>query len=684
MKYLYLLFCALPMLVWNHSAASPYVQQDTLRRDTIRITPYFAETPVNALGNFAVVNKDRYAFQNYAAFSVLNTLRGHVPNLNISPNADVTSAGLRSGSSMLVIDGLPFTGGFSSYYNLNSFEYENIYAVSSGNAAFAYGGLASDGAVFLQSKTGKNIFRPSVEFNSSASFAQKETMGLSTFPESWQFTSAIAYAQDYGAADLRVSYNGSYFPPAGTSTETERGINNVRINTGVDVADRFHARLILDGARFRTTTKLQNLMIGEGESEALITNLQGNLMLQYQPTDWLSITSQSSLAGIDGETEAKSPRSSFFSNSVQENRRSFVNLMARARQSLSEKLLLREFAGVQYDRQKIFRSETESSGSSVTEAWDKSKYNSNALLAGIGLQYDKFLFADLNYRSEQFSAFPKTDTKPAYAITTAFVFSEAFHWQNKWLSSGKLRGSYGKTNVGYGQAYPRSIAISSGGMIPNPFVFAPMKKRMVEAGADLSFFDHRMSLNVSHFHDLNNQTLSIVAIPDVGGFVNTTVDLGQMHIKGWETVLAGSAIKASHLSLYTTLTWATFKNYIPEPKTKIGQAGNPNPDWTGAVLNQLSIRNFFGTFLVDIRKGGDIYTYDLNSYEITTYDGTNVTLRDLTVGYRWPDDLAVRTQISLSARNLWTIYARHHQNNEQLFYGSIQRTSICASVTVSF
>lgn len=673
------------MLVWNHSAASSYIQQDTLRRDTIRITPYFAETPVKALGNFAVVDKDRYAFQNYAAFNVLNTLRGHVPNLNISPNADGTSAGLRSNASMLVIDGLPYAGAFSSYYNLNSFEYANIYAVSSGNAAFPYGGLASDGVIFLQSKTGKNIFRPSVEFNSSALLTPKEVIGSSTAPESWQFTSAIAYAQDYGAADLRVSYNGSYFPPAGTWPETERGINNVRINTGVDIADRLHARLILDGVRNNATAKSQSTLTGSSvKSEALMTNLQGNLMLQYQATDWLSITSQGALAGIDSETGRVS--STLTSNVVQENKRSFVNLMAAAHQSLGEKFLMREFAGVQYERQKIFNSRDQFSGSSASGEWGKSEYNSKSLLAGLGLQYDKFLFADVNYRSERFSTLPeKTDIKPSFAVTSAFVFSEAFHWQNGWLSSGKLRGSYGKANVSDIQEYPRSLTLSGEGILPNPSSFAPMEKRMMEAGADLSFLGHRLRFNISHFHDVNDQTLATTSIPGGSGFVSTTVDLGAMHIKGWETVLAGSAIRRNNLSLYTKLIWSTYKNYI-ESATRVGtqptSLGSPFPDWTGGVLNQLSIRNFFSTFLVDARKGGDFYSGGFGS-QPRIYDGTNVKLRDLTIGYQWPDNLAVRTQISLSARNLWTIYAKD-ENVEQAFDGSIPRKSFCVSVTVSF
>jgi hypothetical protein len=39
--------------------------------------------------------------------------------------------------------------------------------------------------------------------------------------------------------------------------------------------------------------------------------------------------------------------------------------------------------------------------------------------------------------------------------------------------------------------------------------------------------------------------------------------------------------------------------------------GDPNPDWTGGMLNKLSYKNWSLSFLVDVQKGGDIFSLDL-------------------------------------------------------------------------
>jgi hypothetical protein len=39
--------------------------------------------------------------------------------------------------------------------------------------------------------------------------------------------------------------------------------------------------------------------------------------------------------------------------------------------------------------------------------------------------------------------------------------------------------------------------------------------------------------------------------------------------------------------------------------------GNPNPDWIGGIYNTFKYRNFSLGFLVDARKGGDIFSLDL-------------------------------------------------------------------------
>jgi hypothetical protein len=72
-------------------------------------------------------------------------------------------------------------------------------------------------------------------------------------------------------------------------------------------------------------------------------------------------------------------------------------------------------------------------------------------------------------------------------------------------------------------------------------------------------------------------------------------------------------------------------------------------------------KNFFTTFLVDVRKGGDFYSGFIepgnNSFSIE--DGTFVKLRDVSAGYRILSNSFFReVNVSVSGRNLWIIYSK--------------------------
>ena len=53
--------------------------------------------------------------------------------------------------------------------------------------------------------------------------------------------------------------------------------------------------------------------------------------------------------------------------------------------------------------------------------------------------------------------------------------------------------------------------------------------------------------------------------------------------------------------------------------------GNINPDWTGGVKNNLKYKNFNLSFLIDIQKGGDVFSLD-------TWYGYSTGLYDFTAG----------------------------------------------------
>jgi hypothetical protein len=53
--------------------------------------------------------------------------------------------------------------------------------------------------------------------------------------------------------------------------------------------------------------------------------------------------------------------------------------------------------------------------------------------------------------------------------------------------------------------------------------------------------------------------------------------------------------------------------------------GNMNPDWTGGVKNTFSYKNLTLSFLIDIQKGGDVFSLD-------TWYGYSTGLYDATIG----------------------------------------------------
>ncbi|HPM29258.1 MAG TPA: hypothetical protein PLJ60_02885 [Chryseolinea sp.] len=710
-------------LALNLPIETQILLQDTvIQSDTLYITPYLSKTSAKGIGNYAVVPNDKIALQTNAGFNVMNTLRGHIPNFSIGANTSPSTTGLRSGGSLMVIDGLPYNSGFSNYYNLNSFEYENVYAISSGNGMALYGGAGNNGAFFLQGKTGKGFKRPTFELNSSSSLTSSE---LSSFAGENQtsnqvvLTNAIAYKQDFGVVDTRVSYSYSYLPDGSAPSDNQTNYHNLRINTGFSIAPHFTARLILDDLYTKNRSS-QNITFNSvsflSGTEMIRKNLQGNLQLKYQPLKWLSFTSQSSLGQIENNIESVLQTAS---STDQKQKRQFANLFASVNKSIITDLSLTAFAGFQYE--KVKTEQQFKSSSSYGESY--SEYKTNSLLGGVGAQFKDYLFLDFNYRQDYFSVFASdNNSTPTYSLNSSFIFSEAFSWNNSWFSFGKVRSSIGKSSVGIYQGYPNgnfnsTLTLNS---YPNPDLHASTKQ-MVEIGSDLSFVQNRITLNASYFTNHHDEMATRLPVPSSSnGFIYVTSNSLTMNTKGWEIVLGATLFKKSNFTMDTKLTWSTYKsetkiatnpdaantgipittggvtviyytqpfgNLTPTPGLSLG---SPYPDWTSSILNQITFKNFFTSFLFDFRQGGTFYSLDYST-TFPTYssqDGTMARLRDLSLGYRLAssilDKVLIReAQISISGRNLWTPYSKSDTDVENSFNNPVQKSGTL-SLTLMF
>ncbi|AQG78489.1 SusC/RagA family TonB-linked outer membrane protein [Spirosoma montaniterrae] len=187
----------------------------------------------------------------------------------------------------------------------------------------------------------------------------------------------------------------------------------------------------------------------------------------------------------------------------------------------------------------------------------------------------------------------------------------------------------------------------------------PEFTRSAEAGIELKFWDNRVGLDVTRFSQRSTDIIISVPIAGASGFTNVARNAGVLESTGWEWNLSftpvrnpnfkwdinfnGSRIRNNVISLapgvqnislgpFTTAQGriqeglpygAMFANTllrtaegrlvvnptngfpILDPRG-LQYVGDPNPRWTGGVVNNFSYKGINLNFLIDIRSGGQV------------------------------------------------------------------------------
>jgi hypothetical protein len=677
---------SLLLVAGANSYAQLRFQPDSVDRqsDSLRIFQNRNFIHSRSLGNYANTVANSINMQTYAGFNIANTLRGHVPNLDLNANpGSVGGDGLRYNNTMLLVDGMAFSAGMSSYYNLNSFEYQSIGAISSGNQFVLYGGVGSNGAIVLESKNGMGKEKPFFEGNSSTSFVHTPSstfFGFETEPvDQWVFTNAVAYAQDYGKMDLRVSYTNTFIPEANSETTTTN-TNALRLNAGLEMSPRFSMRLIADSRYVSSDGILADSQFDISETKPSLT---GNLFLKFVVNEWLVLSSQGGLARTEHDRATKQATRS--TDYLDQQSRDMVNVLATITPRTNERLQLAFVTGGQVEKQGLtresyYRDENFAGGQS-TDMDAKTR----TLLAQGRLVLNDVFFADMNYRYDYFkNAQEDQKSQPHYSLNTSFDFAKAFSWQRGSFSGGRVRFSAGKFNMIETTGFPFDGSGTSpinspwnpGGIIPDPGI-EPTSRNSIETGTDLSFADSRVSFNATYFNSLNNQTLTYMYSPAPDGYQYVLVDMGPQRMEGWEFGLGAYPSRSEKMALFTKLIYGRYKSFIkPEDGSDFPgfELDKIMPDWTGSFLGQLELDRFFASVLVTHQKGGEIRLFDTHVYPYPTSIQTQMWLQDISFGYKFS-----KVSVSLSGRNLWKIIDKR---DDQDYYITPKDKVVTASVTV--
>jgi TonB-linked SusC/RagA family outer membrane protein len=196
----------------------------------------------------------------------------------------------------------------------------------------------------------------------------------------------------------------------------------------------------------------------------------------------------------------------------------------------------------------------------------------------------------------------------------------------------------------------------------------PEKSRSYEAGLQLNFLENRVGVDLS-IYKVNTFNQSIpLSVSQATGYLQKWINAGEMENRGAEFVVFGTPVQTSNFSWDISLNWAKNENKVVElytdetgnevtnlslgslqggvtivarkgepygaitgsdyvytdgqptvgangryliSPTNDNVIGNVNPDWTGGIRNTLTYKNFSLSFLIDMQKGGDVFSLDL-------------------------------------------------------------------------
>ena len=293
--------------------------------------------------------------------------------------------------------------------------------------------------------------------------------------------------------------------------------------------------------------------------------------------------------------------------------------------------------------------------------------------ASTTLGYKDLFFLDATIRRDQSTTLPTDRNSFWYpSVAGSFVFSNALKDKLSWLSYGKVRLNYAEVGsdappLSVYDTYTKPAPIGS---IPqfslpntkNNSELKPERTKSIEAGFETSFLNNRLGLELTVYQTKTIDQITPVSVTTATGYSQLYVNAGEVENKGMEVSAFVVPVKTRDFSWTVNLNWSRNRNKVlslyqgvsniqlgafqggVSYNATVGQPygvikgtnyvykdgqpvvnengyyvatessaeiiGNPNPDWMGGIGNTFKYKRLSLNFLIDIRKGGDIWSAD--------------------------------------------------------------------------
>lgn len=308
----------------------------------------------------------------------------------------------------------------------------------------------------------------------------------------------------------------------------------------------------------------------------------------------------------------------------------------------------------------------------ATERFEK--LGVNGVFGLVSLGYKDFLFMDITGRNDWSSTLPSGSNSFFYpSVSSSFLFSELLNSQS--LSFGKLSLNYAEVGnsapvhslmdnlskpVPFG-----STQLFSVNSTKNNQALKPERTKSWELGLEASFFNRRLGIDFAAYKTNTENQIMPVRITPATGYLQRFVNAGEVENKGLELSLNGTPVKSDDFKWDITVNWSINKSKIVslypgvqnlellsggdtnvsinallgEPygvffgydhvykdgKKVVNQEtgyyertatadhviGQMMPDWVGGINNSISYKNIALSFLVDVQKGGKVFSADM-------------------------------------------------------------------------
>ncbi|RIV23387.1 SusC/RagA family TonB-linked outer membrane protein [Fibrisoma montanum] len=300
-----------------------------------------------------------------------------------------------------------------------------------------------------------------------------------------------------------------------------------------------------------------------------------------------------------------------------------------------------------------------------------SRYRINSLYSFGQVSYKNALFLDLTARNDWSSTLPVGNNSYFYpSVATSAVLTDLIEGlRTQTLSFAKLRVGWARVgndtdpyrlrNVyNYNTPWQSNQAVSESSVINNANL-KPESVDTYEIGTDIRFFNNRLGLDVTYYNTVSRNQIINIPLDQTSGYTSRFLNAGEIRSRGLEVVLNATPVKLSNGFRWdVALNWATNRarvvelidgldtyslpsryvsvqarvggrmgdmygrGFLRDPQGNIIHAdglplftnelikvGNYNPDWTGGLYNTFTYKGFTLGGLLDMRKGGSIYSY---------------------------------------------------------------------------